>query len=141
MKQSVIARKSKITHQYLSLILKGQRTPSWKTANRIGIATGSDPRIWADCDLGSIGYLMDRLYRLSAIAKAAGIKEPRILDVLAGESVLTTDEIYALALASGSHRATWKQVTLNATMDIIEKERHENYPVKRTPANRLSMAE
>ena len=47
-KQYKLAENAGISPAMLSLILKGERRPSWKTAKRLAEVTDTKPELWLD---------------------------------------------------------------------------------------------
>ena len=48
MKQVELAKRAGITEGMVSLILSGERRPSWDVAKKLAAATGTDPYLWME---------------------------------------------------------------------------------------------
>jgi transcriptional regulator with XRE-family HTH domain len=46
--QEQLAKKAKLTQGYISMILKGDRRPSWDQAKKLAKLTGTDPALWME---------------------------------------------------------------------------------------------
>ena len=54
--QKAIADKIGVSPAFINGILHGRKRPSWKTANKLAEATGTNPVLWMDgspCDIRS----------------------------------------------------------------------------------------
>lgn len=59
--QKQIARKAKITSQFINQILSGRRRPSWSVAKRLAVTTNTEPELWLDGKPEDIKAALDEM--------------------------------------------------------------------------------
>ena len=50
MNQTFLARQVKVSQQFISKLLKGERRPKWVTAKQLAIVTHTFPQLWMEGD-------------------------------------------------------------------------------------------
>jgi transcriptional regulator with XRE-family HTH domain len=57
--QTILSKKSGISEAYISLILSGQRRPSWNNAKKLAQTTNTKPELWLDGEPEKIKEILD----------------------------------------------------------------------------------
>ena len=56
--QTTLSKKSGISEAYISLILSGQRRPSWKNAKILASTTNTKPELWLEGTIETIKQVL-----------------------------------------------------------------------------------